>query len=87
MPGKMPSEEGRAFRGVKAQAQKAADRGPNPDDLTQGRMKIPGPARFAGTFSASKGPIAPGDHQTPKKFDIPAKPISTQAGKPAKEVG
>jgi hypothetical protein len=87
MPGKMPTTEGRAFAGVKAQAEKAARRGPNPDDLTQGRMKIPGPARFIGTVSASKGPIQPGDQHGPKTFHVPAKPVSTQKGQPAKEVG
>jgi len=84
MAGKMPSEEGRAFKGARAMAEKAAKRGPNPDDLTQGRMKIPGPARFAGTFSSSKGPVAPGDHQTPKTFHLPLKPISTTKGQASK---
>ena len=61
----------------------AAKRGPNPDDLTQGRMQVPGPARFAGTVSSSKGPASQGTG--PNKFFLPDKPISTQKGQPAKK--
>lgn len=74
------------FDNVKAQAQKAASRGPSPADRTQGRMKTVGPARFIGTVSASKGPVAPGDHKGPKPFYLPWKPVSSDAGKPSKKV-
>lgn len=46
----MPSERTH-FAGVEAQANTACKRGPNPDDKTQGRMKLVGPARFIGTVS------------------------------------
>ena len=83
MPGKTPSTRMTMGR---AQAQKAASRGPNPDDRTQGRMKIPGPARFSGTVSASKGPIAPDSQTGPKPFFIMTKPLSSDKGNPAKKI-
>lgn len=83
MAGKMPSTPMKFARKL---AETAANRGPNPDDLTQGRMKLVGPARFAGTVSASKGPVAPGDHQTPNKFFLPWKPVSSEKGQPSKKV-
>jgi hypothetical protein len=73
------------FDKVKAQASRAAKRGPNPDDRMQGTMDIPGPARFGGTVSASKGPVSGG--KGPQCFYILQKPISTQKGEPAKEAG
>lgn len=83
MAGKMPSTPMKFGRKL---AEKAASRGPNPNDLTQGRMKLVGPARFAGTVSGSKGPVAPGDHQTPKVLHLPWKPVSSEKGQPSKKV-
>ena len=68
---------------VKAQAQKAASRGPNPADRIEGGMKLVGPARFAGTVSASKGPVSGGDG--PNCFYILQKPLSQEKGQAAKE--
>lgn len=72
------------FDKVKAQATKAAKRGPSPDDRTQGRMKIPGPARFVGTFSSSQGPVS-GDKGS-KPFYLMTKPLSSDKGNPAKKI-
>lgn len=82
MPGKMPSESTH-FAGVERQANTARKRGPNPDDKVQGKMSIPGPARFMGTVSASKGPVSGG--KGPKPFYIMQKPTSTQKGQLPKD--
>ncbi len=82
MANKMPSETTH-FAGVEAQANTARKRGPNPDDKMQGKISIPGPARFAGTFSSSKGPVSGGKGSKP--FYILQKPLSTTKGEPAKE--
>lgn len=81
MANKMPSTPMKMGRSLGV---KAAGRGPNPDDKMQGPMNIPGPARFAGTVSGSKGPVHGGTGS--KDFYLMSKPLSSDKGNPAKKV-